>query len=143
MTNLVAIYNRVSTDEQGKGYSLQTQLAGCREYAQHCGDTIVGEFADDYTGTKLDRPELAKVHELARNGLINKVVVYEIDRLARGMVKQILIEEELAKWGVTVEYVLAAYDDNPEGRLQKNVRAVIAEYEREKFIERSIRGKKG
>ncbi len=143
MNKSVAIYSRVSTDEQGKGYSLQTQLDGSREYIKNCGDIIVGEFADDYTGTKLDRPELDKIRNLARSGSINKVVVYELDRLARGMVKQILIEEEFAKLGVAVEYVLAEYGDNPEGRLQKNVRAVIAEYEREKFIERSKRGKHG
>lgn len=143
MSKLVAIYNRVSTDEQGKGYSLETQLEGCREYVRKCDDIVVGEFADDYTGTKLDRPELDKVRDLARAGSINKVVAFELDRLARGMVKQILIEEEFAKWDVTVEYVLAEYEDNPEGRLQKNVRAVVAEYEREKIIERSIRGKRG
>ncbi len=143
MSKLVAIYNRVSTDEQGKGYSLETQLEGCREYAQKCDDIIVGEFADDYTGAKLDRPELDKLRELARSGAINKVITYELDRLARGMVKQILIEEEFAKWNVDVEYVLAEYEDNAEGRLQKNVRAVVAEYEREKIIERSIRGKRG
>ncbi len=143
MNTPVAIYARVSQDEQSKGYSLPTQLEGCRNYADEHGCTVVGEFSDDFTGTSLDRPELDKVRALAQAGSIQKVVVYELDRLARGMVKQILLEEELAKMGVTVEYVLADYENNPEGRLQKNVRAVVAEYEREKIIERSTRGKKG
>jgi site-specific DNA recombinase len=38
--------------------------------------------------------------------------------------------------------VLAEYDDTPEGRLQKHIRATVAEYEREKIKERSVRGRR-
>ena len=39
-----AIYARVSTDEQGKGYSLPTQLEACRRYAQEQGYTAFPNF---------------------------------------------------------------------------------------------------
>jgi site-specific DNA recombinase len=54
-----------------------------------------------------------------------------------------LIEEEFRKDGVLVEYVIGQYDDSDEGRLQKQIRASIAEYEKAKILERSKRGKRG
>ena len=71
------------------------------------------------------------------------VIVYDIDRLARKAVYQMLIEEEFIKKDVRIEYVLGQYPDNDEGRLQKLIRAGIAEYEKAKIIERMRRGKKG
>lgn len=40
---------------------------------------------------------------------------------------------QLRRAGVSIEYVLGDYQDSPEGRLTKNVRATIAEYERGKI----------
>ncbi|MHB8630030.1 MAG: recombinase family protein [Aggregatilineales bacterium] len=143
MSTKAALYARVSTDEQGKGYSLPTQLVACDKYADDKGYSIVGEFSDDFTGTKLDRPELDKIRALAKAGVIQKVVVYEVDRLSRKMAHQIIIEDEFKRDNVTIEYVLGEYADTPEGQLQKQVRSAISEYEREKIRERSLRGKKG
>jgi len=54
MNNAAAIYTRVSTDEQGKGYSLPTQLENCRQYAAKQGYAVEAEFSDEYSGTELD-----------------------------------------------------------------------------------------
>ena len=143
MSKKVALYARVSTDEQAKGFSLSTQLEACREYALGQGYTVEAEFAEDYTGTVLDRPELNKLRELLDEVNINAVIVYDVDRLARKAVYQILLEEELNNRNITIEYVLGQYEDNEEGRLQKQIRASIAEYEKAKIIERLRRGKKG
>jgi site-specific DNA recombinase len=143
MTKRAVVYARVSTDEQGKGYSLPTQLDACRQYAaeHHC--SVVREFVDDYTGTTLDRPALNELHELVASGSVDLVICYEIDRLARKMVYQLILEEEFAKRDVTVEYVLGRYEATPEGQLMKQIRATLAEYERAKILERTLRGKKG
>jgi site-specific DNA recombinase len=137
------IYARVSTDEQVHGYSLQTQLEACRKYASERGYRVVGEFKDDYTGASLDRPALNQLREFVSNDSTGVVIVYDVDRLARKSVYQMLIEEELARAGATVEYVLGQYADTDEGRLQKQIRASIAEYEKAKILERSKRGKRG
>lgn len=142
-TKRAAIYARVSSDEQNKNYSLPTQVENGDQYASQHAYDVVARFKEDYTGTALVRPELDKVLKLASDGAIDVLIVYEIDRLARGLAKQIILEEDFRKRGVSVEYVLADYGDNPEGRLQKNVRATIAEYEREKFLQRSRRGALG
>ena len=143
MTKPAAIYARVSTDEQAKGFSLPTQREACRTYALERGYTVTDEFSDDYTGESMDRPGLNLLRESVRRGESDAVIVYELDRLARKMVYQILIEEELNKAGAVIEYVNGQYSDSDEGRLQKHIRASIAEYERAKIKERTMRGRRG
>jgi site-specific DNA recombinase len=48
----------------------------------------------------------------------------------------------MRRCGVNIEYVLGEYPDTPEGNLNKNLKAVIAEYERVKIAERMTRGKR-
>jgi site-specific DNA recombinase len=104
---------------------------------------VVEELCDDYSGASLDRPELNRLRELIAGGHVDVVIVYDIDRLARKSVYQLLIEEEFRKANVQIEYVIGQYDDSDEGRLQKHIRAAIAEYEKTKILERSKRGKRG
>ena len=137
------IYARVSTDEQTNGYSLKTQIDAMHGYCREHGYAVVGEYRDDYTGTKLDRPGLDALRAHLKREKIDAVIVYDIDRLARKSVYQMLIEEEFERAGARVIYVNGQYEDTDEGRLQKQIRASIAEYERAKILERSKRGKRG
>src|SRR5581483_4001596 len=114
-----------------------------RKYCAEHGFTIVGEYKEDFTGTKLDRPELNRLREQAAREPIDAVIVYDIDRLARKSIYQMLIEEEFERRGIRVIYVNGQYENTDEGRLQKQIRASIAEYERAKILERSKRGKRG
>ena len=138
---LAAIYSRVSTDEQTKGYSLQTQVDACHSYAQDRKYAVVEVFSDDYTGAAIDRPGLNKLRDYMYSNPLDVVIVYDLDRLARKSAYQILIEEEFNRAGVTIEYVIGQYEDSDEGRLQKQFRGIIAEYEKNKIMERSKRGK--
>jgi site-specific DNA recombinase len=140
---LAAIYSRVSTDEQTKGYSLQTQVDACQAYAQDRRYAVVDVFSDDYTGAAIDRPGLNKLRDYMYSNSLDVVIVYDLDRLARKSAYQILIEEEFSRAGVTIEYVIGQYEDSDEGRLQKQFRGIIAEYEKNKIMERSKRGKRG
>jgi len=143
MNKRACLYARVSSDEQAKGYSLATQLEACRKYCEGHGFEVVGEFSDEFTGASLDRPGLDRLRGLIATDRISEMVVYDLDRLSRKAVYQMLLEEEFGKKGVRVHYVLGQYDDTPEGQLQKQIKAAIAEYEREKVKERSVRGKLG
>ena len=70
------------------------------------------------------------------------MLVRELDRLSRNLAKQLIVEQELKRAGVVIEYVLGEYPDTPEGRLNKHIKATIAEYEREKIAERMARGRR-
>jgi len=145
MNKRAVSYARVSGDDRGKdSRNLTGQLEMCREYALQQGWTIIAELAEDdrgASGASFELPQLNKVREMARNKEFDILVVREIDRLSRKLAKQLVVEEELTRMGVQIIYVLADYDDSPEGRLSKHIRATIAEYEREKIMERMIRGR--
>ena len=144
MSKRVALYARVSTEDQARyGYSLPSQLEACRKYAEERGWTVVAEVSEDgVSGATLDRPGLDRIRDMAQAKRIDAVIVYDLDRLSRKAVYQMLIDEELGKAGVTIHYVLGNYRDDDEGRLQKQIRAAIAEYERAKIRERMERGKR-
>jgi DNA invertase Pin-like site-specific DNA recombinase len=87
----------------------------------------------------MDAPVLIQAHEMARRREYEVLVVLEMDRLARSFSKQMRIEEDLEKAGVRVEYSLYRFPDTSEGRLDKILQAGIAEYEREKTAQRTVR----
>jgi len=117
----------------------------CREYARARGYELVAELAEDdrgASGAAFELPQLNHVLDVARAGAFDVLVVRELDRLSRSLAKQLIVEEELRRSGVQIEYVLGEYPDTPEGNLMKNVRAVISEYERLKIGERMERGRR-
>jgi site-specific DNA recombinase len=145
MKKRAILYARVSGDDRGNdGRNLTGQLDMCREYAERQGWHIVAELAEDdrgASGASFELPQLNRAREMASSGEYDVLVVREIDRLSRNLAKQLIVEEELKRTGVLIEYALAEYPDTPEGRLNKHIRATIAEYEREKIGERMTRGR--
>jgi site-specific DNA recombinase len=148
MTQRAVIYGRVSGDDvrEGKeGRNLAEQIKMGREYAEGKGYSIVAELAEDdrgASGASMDLPQLNQVFSMAQAGEYDILIVREMDRLSRRLAKQLIIEEELKRAGVEIEYVLATYEDNPEGNLSKQIKAVISEYERLKINERMTRGRR-
>lgn len=140
------LYARVSGDDRGKdGRNLAGQLEMCREYAEHRGWRVVAELAEDdrgASGATLNLPQLSEALHMAAAGDYDVLVTRELDRLSRSLAKQLIVEEELRQSGVEIAYVLGEYEDSPEGMLMKNVRAVVAEYERLKISERSSRARR-
>ena len=138
-----AIYARVSTDVQAEfGYSLGAQIADCTQKARDLGATIIKEFVDDgYSGAYLERPALESLREALRAKMFDIVVVYDIDRLSRNLSHQLLITDDIEASGAALHFVKADYESSPEGRLFYAIRGAFAGYEREKFKERTLRGK--
>lgn len=143
MSKRAVLYARVSGDDrQNSTSSLEGQLDLGRERVNQKGYRTIAELAEDeVSGARLDAPKLNQALEMARRGEFDVLVVRELDRLARSLAKQLIVEEELRRAGVQIEYVLGEYPDTLEGNLNKNVKAVIAEYERLKVSERMTRGR--
>lgn len=137
------VYARVSTEEQGKGYSLPTQIEKSKEYAEEHGYAVLQVFQDTFTGTTLDRPALADLYEFVADNQVDVLIVYDIDRLSRDVGNQAIIEMEMQQAGIEIEYVLGGYTKTPEGELMKLIKSGIAQYENRQRIERSRRGKRG
>ena len=89
---LCAIYTRVSTSEglEQAFSSLDNQRESAESYIlsqKSEGWTALPERYDDggYTGANTDRPALLKLIADIKNGKINCVVVYKVDRLSRSL----------------------------------------------------------
>ncbi len=101
----VAIYGRTSTDLQEKEHTIGSQLDALRKYAQDKGYEVVGEYLDEgYSGATLDRPGLDRLRDAFSSGEFRIVLFHSPDRLARRVVYQYLILEELEKAGVRPEF---------------------------------------
>ncbi|AUO14819.1 recombinase family protein [Priestia megaterium] len=139
---MIGIYVRVSTQEQGiKGYSIDQQIDACIKKA---GTDEVMQYIDiGYSGEFLERPDLERLRKDVREGLIDKVICYDPDRLARKLMSQLIIDEELRRKGVEVEFVNGEYAASPEGRLFFSLRGAISEFEKAKIKERMMSGRKG
>ena len=128
-------YGRVSPINQGKnGNSLQEQDNRLREAG---AQEIV---LDVFTGTKIDRPEFAKLLSRLQSG--DKLIVTKLDRFARTAVEGGAIVKELHERGVTIQILnLGIADNTPMGRLMVNMLLAFAEFERDMIVERTQAGK--
>jgi DNA invertase Pin-like site-specific DNA recombinase len=139
----VGLYARVSTERQQERGTVASQLEALRAATEAAGDEIVEEFIDDgYSGARLDRPGLDQLRDAAEAGVLDGVLCLCADRLARAYAYQVLILEELERFGVAVRFLEGpALGDDPQATLLVQMQGVIAEYERAKIAERYRRGK--
>ncbi|MDB5351299.1 MAG: site-specific recombinase, invertase Pin, partial [Planctomycetota bacterium] len=140
----VAIYARVSSEQQAKEDTIASQLEAL---LQRLATDGVGcepdlSFVDDgYTGTTLIRPGLERLRDQAAAGAIDRLYVLDPDRFSRKYAYQVLIRDELAQCGVEVVFLCNPIGHDPAENLLVQVQGMIAEYERAKILERSRRGK--
>lgn len=142
--NTVALYARVSTAQQEKQGTIQSQLAALVTYATEQGLAIAPEhhYIDDgYSGARLDRPALERLRDAAWRGELDRVLILAPDRLARHYAYQYVVVEELERAGCVVQFVNGPFNSTPEERLVREVHGLFAEFERAALQERSRRGK--
>lgn len=141
----IAIYTRVSTTEQAeKGYSIDTQIQASQNKAKNIGATHTVNFIDDgYSGAYIDRPALSRLRDALFKKEFNAVIVYDPDRLSRNLAHLLIISDEIEKSGAQLLFVIGDFDQTPEGKLFYSMRGAVAEYEKEKIKERTLRGKRG
>lgn len=141
-----AIYARVSTDEQVKGYSIPTQIEACRKLADRQGYMVPDGYVlidEGISGTTMERPGLRQLRELIRSRAIQATIIYDLDRLSRKHGHQLLLLEEWERAEVALLVASSPIDASPEGALLLHVKGAMAEYERAKILERTRRGRLG
>jgi site-specific DNA recombinase len=137
------IYGRVSSDKQEDNSSLGTQEAACREYCARNGYAVRGVYSEVFTGSALwERPRLSALREAVRQGEAQVIVVYAIDRLSRDQAHLYIVLDEAERHGARIEFVTEDFDSSPLGKMMMSLKGFAAEVEREKIIERTMRGLK-
>lgn len=140
----VAIYIRVSSEEQGERYGPQMQLNACLEMAGLSSEKDALVYRDlGISGSVLDRPGLAALRRDARDNLFSRLFVYSEDRLSRNTLHLLLLIDELEKNGISIHFVTGEKFDrnNPSNQLLFTMKAAIAEYERSTIAQRTKRGR--
>jgi DNA invertase Pin-like site-specific DNA recombinase len=140
MTKRVAIYARVSTNQQ----TVQNQLDALREVASRSGYSIVEEFVDEgISGAKgrTDRPALDRMLKDCAKRRFDMVMVWDISRLGRSLQNLIEVMNELQSMRVDLFFVQQGMDTSTaSGRMMFSVFGALGEYERELIRERTLLG---
>ena len=140
-----AIYTRKSTTEgpEKEFTSLDAQRESSENYIQsqkHEGWSILPDRYDDggFTGANTERPALRSLLNDIKQGKIDCVVVYKVDRLSRSLLDFSQLLEFFDKNNVAFVSVTQQFNTNTSmGRLTLNILLSFAQFEREIISERT------
>jgi DNA invertase Pin-like site-specific DNA recombinase len=130
----VAIYTRVSTSQQ----TVENQRIELARYVQARNWTVVAEYRDEgVSGSSTHRPGLDALMEDARRQKFQAVCVAKLDRFGRSLKDLVLTLEELQSLGIAFVSLGEGLDfSSSVGRLQLHILAALAQWERERIVER-------
>lgn len=144
-TARAAYYLRVSTAKQVDGTSLDTQKAWCLTQIESNGWQDVGGYIDaGVSGASDKRPEGVRLLNDAQAGLIDVVYVFDLDRFTRAMLHGLQATRGLRELGVKLFDAKDPTTDtaSADQQLMTGFRLLIAQEERRKIRERTIRGQR-
>ena len=141
---ICAIYTRKSTEEglDQNFNSLDAQRDACENFIasqKSEGWMMARERYDDggFSGGNMQRPGLQKLLDDVRNGMVDIIVVYKIDRLSRSLADFAKLVELFDEHKVTFVSVTQAFNTTTSmGRLTLNILLSFAQFERELAGER-------
>ena len=99
---IAGLYYRLSQEDerQGESVSIDNQRAILRKYAEEHGFEIHDEYIDDgVSGTTFQRPEVQRLLDDAKTGVINTIIVKDLSRFGRNYIEV----------GQYVDYVFPAF----------------------------------
>lgn len=134
MGGRAVIYQRVSSKEQESGFSPETQLEICNEWAERHHYEVVKTFAGESESAKTDanRKRFNEVlkYVLDRKNKIDAVIVYMTSRFTRTGMKSFSIVDELLDRGIPVFSASSSYDARtPDGKLVQGMELLMANHE--------------
>ena len=134
--NRIAIYIRVSTDDQNT--SLGSQEHRCRQYLasqNYSGQSIAQArvYRDEgYSGSNTDRPEFQRMMRDIRKGLVTLVIFTELSRVSRSLRDFLQITDEWRERDVEFVSLRENFDTtSPHGNLIVTILMVLYQFERE------------
>ena len=141
---LVALYLRVSSEEQRDRETIEIQRGFLHEYCRLYGLEVARVYADDGVSGTIPLHERAEGRRLlqdAQDGKFQTVLLYRLDRLGRSLLVIVDAHDRLQTAGVALRSATEPIDTStPSGRLIFQMLASFAEYERETIRERTRAG---
>ncbi len=87
---IAGLYFRLSQEDerQGESLSIENQRQILRKYAEEHGFQIYDEYIDDgVSGTTFDRPQVQRLLDDAKTGVINTIIVKDLSRFGRNYIE--------------------------------------------------------
>jgi site-specific DNA recombinase len=137
----VGIYSRVSTDIQLDNFSLSMQNDRCHAQALAKGWTVHKIYAEQVSGKSLNRTAYNEMINDLKQGIIQGVIIFKLDRLSRNPSDTYHIINLFTehKWGLLS--VTESLDiSSPAGIMLIQVLASFAQYERSTIKQRMVDG---
>ncbi|HDX9639385.1 TPA: recombinase family protein [Bacillus mobilis] len=138
-TKTVAIYARVSTIEQAEeGYSVDEQIRVLNKFCEREGYLVYDEYVDrGISGKNISgRPAIQRLLLDAEQKKFEVVLVWKMNRLARKSLDLMNIVEKLDSKNIAFRSYTERYEtETSTGKLQFQLMAAIAEYERNNIAE--------
>lgn len=131
------LYARVS---KALEQSPENQLIPLRAFAKQAQHSVIGEFVDEIS-SRDTRPQKEAVLKMLRMNLADGVAFLALDRWGRTISELVLELEEFSKNGKSLISLREGLDyTSAVGKLQANMYAAFADYEREIIRERTLLG---
>ncbi|MBO5254438.1 MAG: recombinase family protein, partial [Opitutales bacterium] len=114
--------------------SVEAQEAIIREYAKNKGNiSLVAVFSDPgKSGKNANRPGYQAMLERIKQGDIDVVLAYKLDRMGRNDEDLLQLDKFLDAYNVKLVYTNGPnFDNTPDGRFQKRIAVAGAVFERE------------
>lgn len=145
--NMVVVgYARVSTENQLENYSIEEQTERLKAYCAAKDWSLRKLYVDGgFSGGNTNRPALQQMLAAIRQGGVDAVVVYKLDRLSRSQKDTLtLIEDELLAYGTDFVSINENFDTStPFGRAMIGILSVFAQLEKDQITERFTMGRIG
>ncbi|WP_367398630.1 recombinase family protein [Sphingobium sp. OAS761] len=138
--HFAVIYCRVSSKKQTEdGNGLDSQETTCREYAERKGYRVLRVFSDDLSGKTEQRDGLKEmVAFLKKRRSGTKVIIDDLNRLARSVRTHFAIRDAIGKAGGKLESPKRIFADDPEEDILEVIEAAFAGEHRRKNAEQTL-----
>ena len=131
---MTAIYARRSV-YSADSISIETQIEACKNAVS--GEAIQIYKDNGFSGKNTDRPDFKRLMNDVKSGIIDKIVVYKLDRISRSVLDIAELTRDLEKYHVDFISATEHYDTtNPMGKAMLNMSATFAQLERENIVQR-------
>lgn len=142
----VGIYCRVSTQDQVReGFSLSEQEERLRKLCDYKEYDIIDVYIDEGISAKdTNRPHFQRMLNDVKNGRINRIVAYKLDRVTRSIKDLEELVQFLETYNCSLECAVEEINtSNANGRFFVRMLTVLSQLEIERCSERTIVGLDG